>query len=368
MKKFGLLALALLGVFYACSSEDSSSSSGDNYDRSALLANWADNIIIPSYTNFQAKVNALETSVTTFNTSVNQTNLDDVRTKWEDAYKAFQYVGFYTIGKAEEIAFLEKTNVYPINETDIDANISSGTYNLSLISQYDSQGFPALDYMLFGIGADDTAILNLYSTNSNYSQYLEDLVAAIKSNTDAIVTSWNGNYRNTFVNNNGNAASSSVNLMVNNFVFYYEKHLRAGKVGIPAGIYSNGTTYPDKVEASHRADFSRTLLQEGTKAVKDFFNGKHFNGTTEGASLKSYLEFLNAVRSGQSLATVINNQFSTIETSNATLNANFKNQIASDNTVMVNAFDALQQQVVYFKLDMMQALNITIDYVDADGD
>jgi len=35
---------------------------------------------------------------------------------------------------------------------------------------------------------------------------------------------------------------------------------------------------------------------------------------------------------------------------------------------MLAAYDALQQNVVYVKLDMMQALNITIDYVDGDGD
>ena len=368
MKKVGLFAIALIGIFYACSSEDSSSTSGDNYDRTVLLTNWADNLIIPSYLNFQNKVNALETSVNTFNSTVNQTNLDNVRTKWVEAYKAFQYVGFYTIGKAEEIAFLEKTNIYPINAADIDTNISSGTYDLNLISQYDSQGFPAIDYMLFGIGVDDTAILNLYSTNQNYKQYLTDLVSVIKTNTDAIVTSWNSSYRASFISNSGNSAGSSVNLMVNNYVYYFEKHLRAGKVGIPAGIYSNGTTYSDKVEASYRANLSKELLQEGTKAAKDFFNGKHFNSATEGVSLKSYLEFLNAVRSGQSLTTIINNQFTAIETTNASLDANFKNQIAADNTVMINAFDALQQQVVYLKLDMMQALNITVDYVDADGD
>jgi hypothetical protein len=28
----------------------------------------------------------------------------------------------------------------------------------------------------------------------------------------------------------------------------------------------------------------------------------------------------------------------------------------------------LQQNVIYTKLDMMQALNITIDYIDSDGD
>jgi hypothetical protein len=35
---------------------------------------------------------------------------------------------------------------------------------------------------------------------------------------------------------------------------------------------------------------------------------------------------------------------------------------------MILAYDALQQNVVYFKLDMMQALNITVDYIDSDGD
>jgi hypothetical protein len=36
---------------------------------------------------------------------------------------------------------------------------------------------------------------------------------------------------------------------------------------------------------------------------------------------------------------------------------------------MQNDFsDALQQNVIYTKLDMMQALNITIDYIDSDGE
>jgi hypothetical protein len=35
---------------------------------------------------------------------------------------------------------------------------------------------------------------------------------------------------------------------------------------------------------------------------------------------------------------------------------------------MITAFDQLQWNVVYFKTDMMPALNITVDYVDADGD
>jgi hypothetical protein len=38
-------------------------------------------------------------------------------------------------------------------------------------------------------------------------------------------------------------------------------------------------------------------------------------------------------------------------------------QTANDNT-KITAYDVLQQNVIYTKLDMMQALDITIDYVD----
>ena len=35
---------------------------------------------------------------------------------------------------------------------------------------------------------------------------------------------------------------------------------------------------------------------------------------------------------------------------------------------MLYAYDAIQQLVVSFKVDMLQSLSISVDYVDADGD
>jgi hypothetical protein len=110
------------------------------------------------------------------------------------------------------------------------------------------------------------------------------------------------------------------------------------------------------------------LLFIAIQAQQDFFNGKHFNSTTTGSSLKSYLDHVNAVRNGVNLSTIINNQFVAIDAANANLENSFSNQINSDNNKMIAAFDALQQNVIYTKLDMMQALNIPIDYVDGDGD
>jgi hypothetical protein len=40
----------------------------------------------------------------------------------------------------------------------------------------------------------------------------------------------------------------------------------------------------------------------------------------------------------------------------------------TDNAKMILAYDALQQNVIYKNLTWCKPLNITIDYVDSDGD
>lgn len=372
MKKILFLFSFISIVVVACSSsEDSNDSPATSYDKTALLTNWADNIIIPSFENYQTKVNVLSASVATFNGSPSEINLATLRTSWLEAYKAFQSVSMYNIGKAEEITFKESANTYPANATQIDINISTGNYNLSQNLQFDRQGFPGLDYLINGLATTDSGITAFYTTDalaSNRKTYLTAVTTRLKSQADAIVNDWKSAYRNTFVSNNGNSVSSSLNKMTNNFVKNLEKDIRTGKLGIPAGLFSNGTKYPEKTEAYYKSDVSRELLTIAIKAEQDFFNGKNFNNSTTGESLKSYLDYLNAVRSGQKLSDIINNQFTATYTSINLLNNSISQQINSDNSKVIAAYNVLQQNVVYIKLDMMQALNISIDYVDGDGD
>jgi len=372
MKKLFILFTALITIA-ACSSSDNEgdTTGGSNYDRKLLLTNWADNIIIPSYVNYQTKIKVVATNITAFNASPSEANLLTVRTSWLEAYKAYQYVAIYSFGKSEEISLKESANTYPTNAAGIDANISAGGYNLTLLSQLDKQGFPALDYMINGLATTDASIVAFYSTNANaanYKKYLTDVVARLQSNADTVLADWNAGYRATYIANSGTSVSSSVNVTTNNFVKNLEKNVRSGKLGIPAGVFSSGVKFPEKVEAYYKNDVSRELLNTAVQASKDFFNGKHFNSTTTGEGLKSYLDYVKALRSGQQLSTIIDNQFTASLSANATLNASFSNQINTDNSKMLAAYDVLQQNVVYIKLDMMQALNITIDYVDGDGD
>jgi predicted lipoprotein len=367
-KIFPLLFLAISII--ACSSSDDSVTpepdTNTSFDRAGMLRNLADNLIIPAYQQLQNNLNALATAKDNFIATPNQTNLEMARSAWLTAYKSWQHVEVFNIGKAEEILYGFQMNIYPVNTTDVQNNITSGSYDLTHPNNNDAVGFPALDYMLHGIGVTDTEILEKYSTNAEstkYKTYLSDLVNQMQTLTQEVVSDWTTSYRDTFIASTSNTASSAANKIVNDYIFYYEKGLRANKIGIPAGNFST-TPLPEKIEAFYNQEISKELALEALTAVQNIFNGKQFGGSSTGSGFKTYLESLDRLE----LANMINAQFDTSREKIQALNANFHTQINTDNTKMTQAYDALQAGVVLLKVDMLQAFNISVDYVDADGD
>lgn len=150
-------------------------------------------------------------------------------------------------------------------------------------------------------------------------------------------------------------------------MFYYEKFLRAGKVGIPAGVFS-GTALPDLVEARYAGDVSKELLLASLDAFQDFFNGKAFSSSTAGPSISTYLDELDSRKGDQLLSVAINQQFDLARTRILELDENLASLIQSDLPKVLSVYDELQKNVVLLKVDMMQALSVNVSYVDADGD
>ena len=64
----------------------------------------------------------------------------------------------------------------------------------------------------------------------------------------------------------------------------------------------------------------------------------------------------------------INNQFTIAENSISELNDNFSLQVKDGLIKLLTTYDDIQKAVVLLKVDMLQILNINVDYVDADGD
>ncbi len=366
MRKF-FLGLIITGLIVACSSsssDDGPTGGNDNFDRGALLANVADNIIIPAFEDLNAKLSDLKTKKETFINNTNQNNLDELRTSFIEAYKIWQHIEVFNIGKAEELLYNFQMNVYPTNITDIENNIASGSYDLSNVNNNDAVGFPAVDYLLYGIADDQGAITVLVKyADEKYKNYLSDVIDQMKSLTESVLNDWTNSYRSIFVSQTGNTGTSTLNKFTNDFVFYYEKGLRANKIGIPAGNFSS-TPLPEKVEGYYSRMYSKELALEALNAVQDLFNGKSYSGSGSGSSFKSYLMDLER----SDLADLINSRFDDAREKLEALDSDFYAQVNNDNTKMTQAYDALQFVVVSLKVDMLQAFNISVDYVDADGD
>jgi hypothetical protein len=368
MKKIAAFILTLF-VVWSCSDSGPSGPNVDNFDREAVLENWADNIVIPAFTNFSETTDQLHASAEAFEAEPTQERLDNLRERWRTAYLAFQHVSMFEMGQAMDLRYRENLNIYPTDAAEIESSISSGTYNLTLPSLSNSQGFPALDYMLHGVADSDAGILAVYtgSDADKYLGYLTDLTERIDGLTGEVLENWTSGYRDIFVSNSGNGANSSLDMMVNDYIFYYEKSLRAGKIGIPAGVFS-GSPLSSHVEAYYSDGLSKALFNEALTASINFFNGVHFGNDTSGQSLSDYLDYLNTMKEGTDLSQLINDQFETARQQGQMLNDDFAAQVEADNTMMLATYDELQQNVVYMKVDMLQALNINVDYVDADGD
>ena len=366
------LLIAFL-IFFSCSdSSDSSDGLVDNFDRQSILENVTDNIILPAIEDFSTKTEQLEASVTLFSNTINLVNLEAVQQSWVEAYKTWQHLEMFNIAKAEEIYFIQKMNTYPASVSKIENNIITGNYDLVINNNnWVAQGFPALDYLLFGLEDTNVGTVEFYEspTNIAYLNYLQDVVSQMVTTTQVVRQDWIVT-RDSFVSSSENSATSSLNMLTNDFIYYFEKGLRTNKFGIPAGVFSANNTRPANVEAYYNKTLSKALSLEALDAVEGFFKGQAYNSTnTEAvlstASLKSYLDYMTE---NSTISAAIITKFTDSEQLISMLDDNFAFQVTSNNNLMVDVFNKLQEGVVLLKTDMLSALSISVDYIDADGD
>jgi predicted lipoprotein len=371
-----ILVVAIIAGIWGCSGSGSDPSPADNSkDRQEILTHWADNIIIPSYQNFKVKFDVMVSKPNEFTASPTNESLLAFRSAWQDAYAEWQKVELFEFGPADRSTLRNFFNIYPADIAGIDANIADPLANLEVPSSYSRQGFPALDYLINGISANDIEIVAHYTTGDDAAEsiaYLKRLVERMDTLISNVITEWSSSYRDTFISKTGLDIGSSMGIVVNAYVLNYERYIRSGKFGIPAGIVGgvSGTPYPDKVEAYYKKDISKILAVNAQEATVGFFNGVNVTTDSEGPSFKSYLDALDAKDSGTGtlLSEIINDQFTTVDSKLDVLSQNFYQEIQTNNQGMKDVYTEMQKAVRLLKVDMTSAMSITITYTDNDGD
>lgn len=340
-----------------------------------LLQQWSTASAIPAFEDLVTQLTLLDNTTATFCESPTQEGLEDLQQLLWQAQQIWQVASVYNIEQVNTSVVGDLryyTNVYPVDISDINSAISTLSYDLDTANYHDAQGFNALDYIFYGIGATRQETLALFTTDSlasNYKTYLKALTKQLLYKSNLVLTQWKA-YQDTFINANDTTATGSLAIFINRYILNLEQNIRNYKVRIPAGVFSStGETYPDKVENFYKKDGSRDLLKKALTEVKNIFNGIYYKNPEDqdafkSVSLKGYLQQLGK----EDLVQNIEQQFDNINEKVAVLDKDLATQINTDHLKLLAAHDEIQKLVVRFKVDMAQALNVIISYQDSDGD
>jgi uncharacterized protein len=325
------------------------------FDKESLLLNFSDNVIQPALISFQSSINQLNTDFQSFQTTPSNENLEMVRASWKEAYLSWQSIKCFDFGPIKTTGFKAATGTYPSDTTKIEANIAAGTYTLASASNVDAIGLHALDFFFYRANA-----LSYFTGNAGYSNYASDLIAKLKSETDAVVSAW-ATYAPTFKASTGTETTSAFSELVNEFNKDYET-AKSAKLGVPIGKQSLGIQLPEYIEARN-SGFSFDILRQNIVVLKNYYNGNSMSGSN-GVGFDDYLIHLER----ESLHTMINANFDEILAKIDSFSGTLEEEMASNPQGLDELYNLLQGQVISLKTEMTSAFGVLITYQDNDGD
>jgi predicted lipoprotein len=372
-KNITVLCIGLMGlILVQCKKKSNKEDlNPDSFDKAGMLANIAENIIVPAYANLKVAVDKLDQATDAFIQHPTVLSLQAAQTAFTDAYIRYQSASCFEFGPADAELLRANLNVFPCDTPKINSKIIAGDFNLSTVNDIDVKGFPAIDFLLFSNHQNSSAILERYTSSSNSmnaKSYLKALVKELKQKTDAVNTGWSvngGNYLSTFKNNEGSSVGSSLGLLINQFNFDYE-NLKNARIGIPLGKKSLGTPFPAKVEAVYSTQ-SLTLAIAQLKSIENIYLGRDANNK-DGLGFDDYLASLGAQHTLGPLNEVIKNKITAAKTKLAAIQGTLAEAIKNDPASVDAAYAEIYQLTVLIKVDMPSAFGVMITYEDNDGD
>lgn len=366
----GIIIVCAVFAIQSCNKEKKKPDDTNNLDRKPMLEHYANNYIVPVFAAMQEKMELLQGKISEFGSNPSDATLDAARAALDSAYMTWQYADMVDFGPANEMSLRSYINIYPVTTTRVESNIASSSYDLETFGNRDAQGFPALDYLLSGIGSTDAEIIGKYTNTpdaANRKKYLADVTAKMLEKIKAVHTAWQS-YKGGFATNTGNDANSSLSQMVNGFVMYYERYLRSGKVGLPVGAMT-GIAKPELTESYYQPERSKRLAIAAMTAVQRFYRGYYYGSQTTGQGMYDYLSAIGTKSDdGTLMADVVMKEMDEAIAALQGIKGTIRNDVQNDRSHMLTVYEELQDVIPLLKVDMVSAFSISITYTDNDGD
>lgn len=347
-----LVFLIICTCIIGCSSQD--------FDRSPLLQNVADNLIVPAYDDFYNQTNVLKSKVYLFTEAPNKQTLADVQSAWKESIKSWKQAELYNFGPIEEKALVTSIDRRPASEAGIEDAIEKLTEveNYLLRIGSNRKGLPAMEYLLFH--EEPEVVINRFG-DTKRKKYLQLLAESLFEHSQYIVEEWKGGYRNSFVESVGNRPNSGVTLLVNEMGYLLEM-VRMDKIEIPFGKQTNGTPRLHMLESPY-AHISKVLIKENLLSARHTFTGG------SGRGFDDYLNALNIENeNGKLLSDLILAEYDQALSTLNGMNGSLREAIQHDKKSVEQLIEHVQKLYIYTEVDMISQLSLLQTFSDNDGD
>lgn len=371
MKKIAALLVTFLSVSFSITYQGCKkpSNSSDGFDRAAMLRNYAENLIIPAYTELDASLEGLKLAIQTFESQKDSASLVQARQKWVETYTKWQFANAYNFGPAGEQgtkkSLAQEIGTWPVSEVKLTEIISTGIFNLNDFNR-DARGLLAIEYLLYSSPtASISEMMDLFYFQPNRMLYLNACINDVNNRVSAVLSAWNNGYKEEFIENDGSDAGSSTSMLYNEFVKSFEAN-KNFKLELPMGLRPGQTQQePHLVEAFY-SGLSTQFLQSHLQAIGLIYHGNSQSGN-DGIGFK---EYVLSVTGGEDLSanTLAQWQKVTEAASMIPSNPSLSFLIINQNPSIENLRTELQKHTRFFKSDMSSVLGIAITYSSGDGD
>ena len=204
---FILSTLLVTSFFLVACGDDDDGGAGGEFDASETLDDFANTVVLATYTDLDNKAGALLNAVRALSSSTNQANLERAQAAWKASRRPWEQSEAFLFGPVDTQGLDPALDSWPVNRVDLDAVLASGdTLSASSIDGLEDtlKGFHTIEYLLFREGDQRKA----GDITPRELEYLTATTENLKAKTSQLRLAWDPSGEN-FAGEVANAGTSS---------------------------------------------------------------------------------------------------------------------------------------------------------------
>ncbi len=155
----------------------------------AVVSNFANAVVIPTYRQLVAKADGLVEVIATFANNPSDANLQAAREAWLNTRNPWEQSEAFAFGPASSLGYDGDLDDWPVNQTDLAAVLNSKnplTEEYIVTLQTTQKGFHTIELLLFGTNHDKAAD----DFTPRELELLQGLTLAFQQSANDLTTSW----------------------------------------------------------------------------------------------------------------------------------------------------------------------------------